>query len=165
MNLKSKIFIGGLFVFGFTVLSVLSDYASFYSPFSNTVVLPVVLSFDLGLSKISTFMVAAIPMTIFYLCWSVKFINKSYIIAKPTFILVVIASISSVIYNLYFYKVGFQFHGHLQTLLLCYNLVAITLLGILYKLNEKRPNIKNCLGFNVLFFCWLGWSAYPAVMG
>lgn len=162
MSINLKIFIGSLVVFASCILTMIANYPKVYSPYSFSVVIPALLVGELGLSEFQMYIAAATPTVVLYLIWSIFFVNKSFIVSKPTIVLSAILIVLSVIFNVSSYQYGIKYQGILHTILMyAYNLGILATLLVVFKFNKANPSQNNCLGFNILLFSWLGWCAFP----
>lgn len=162
MSTNSKIIYGSLIVFMACILTIFASYPKLYSPYSFSVVIPVLFISELGLSRIAMYILAAMPTVTLYLIGSFFFINKSLKISKPTIVVSLILITLSIVFNIYGYEYGIKYQGWLHTIVMyAYNISFLIALSFVYKSNKTNPKLNNCLGFNVLLFSWLGWSAFP----
>lgn len=162
MKLNFKIFIGGLIVMAACFLTINSNFPILSSPYSLIVTIPLLLASFLQLDKESAYLLSLIPLVSLYLFWSLIFIKPPYTIPKPTLWLVVFFIILSTVFNVYSFQYGVKYQGLTHTLVMyAYNVIFMTSMFITYQRNVSNPNIINCLGFNIIFFSWLGWSAFP----
>ena len=162
MGIKSKIFFGSLVVLIACILSMIANYPKIYSPYSFSVVIPALFISELGLSRVPMYILAAIPTVTLYLIWSFFFINKSLKISKPTIAISLILIILSLVFNVHGYEYGIKYQGLLHTFVMySYNISFLVALMLIFKSNKTNPTLNNCLGFNVILFSWLGWSAFP----
>ena len=162
MGINSKIFFGSLVVFIACILTMFANYPKIYSPYSFSVVIPALFISELGLSRAPVYILAATPTVTFYLIWSFFFINKSLKISKPTIAISLILIILSIVFNVHGYEYGVKYQGLLHTIVMySYSISFIAALILIFKSNKTSQTINNCLGFNIVLFSWLGWSAFP----
>ncbi len=162
MRRKKLIVLGSIIVITFGLLTVIANYPKIYSPYSFTVVIPIIFLEKYQLNQYLWLLLGAMPVVILYLFWSLIFIKDTWKISKPSILLAIIMIISSIVFHAVSFEYGIQYQGILHTLVMClYTLSTIGILTIIVKKNIYQPTIKTCLSFHIILFSWLGWTALP----
>ena len=162
MSIIIKIYLGFLLVLSTGALTMTAGYPKIYSPYSFTVVIPVFMLYALALPGPLMLLLASLPNALLFLLSTRSTAHENFKISRLFTGISVLLVLLSLIFLFVSYDYGIQYQGLKHTLFMyLFNGIYIVSLIAAYIANNRKPSLNNSLVFRILFFCWLGWCAFP----
>ena len=134
------------------LFSVIPAFAIAATPLNNP---------ELPLRILVLNLLAAVPLTLAFLAWSLPNRSASAIPSRSRLLWLGI-SILSVPYFLLSWQYGMTWQGPKHTIgLAAINGLFVAMCGLLYVHNHRNPSVTSKLTFHGLLFTWLAWGAFP----
>jgi len=162
MNIKLKVILGLFLVLVVSSLTMSAGYPKIYSPYSLTVVIPLLALNTLGLSGILLVFCASLPKALLFFASTVPTMRGNAKVGRILAGLSAILMLLSIGFLFIFYDYGVQYQGKQHTLLMyLFNATLIGATITVFLVNFSRPTVNSSLLYSCLLFCWLGWCAFP----
>ena len=162
MRFNWTFFLGAIAVLTISSFTILSGSPKFYAPYSLSVAIPAFVVSGNGLPVIFRYLLSALPVTLFYCIFVTRQIDSEYRIKKAGLFISITVVILSLLYSFGSYQHGADYQGVTHTLLMyIFNLVVIFIFSFAYWLNNRSPNLISVTTTCTIYFCWLGWIAFP----
>jgi hypothetical protein len=148
-------------------LSVRAAVPTVGSPFALLSTLFALLVFDLRIFDGDRFrglahILAALPVVILFLVWSIHLMRRKPRIPRRSEVLYATVILLSVIYFASAWGGGAQRQGLFHTsILLLMNVGFAALTSFILFKNRLAPKYSSSLAFHAILFSWLGWCAFP----
>lgn len=153
---------GALLLWGAAWATVSAGYPRLYSPYSVSVVIPLLAVYWMPGGKYAVLTTATFPIPALFVVWSWPLLRGWERIPRRTKVAAIVLVSLSFCFLVLGWRLGVKYQGAFHTTAMgVFNAAFWAVLLLLYRTNARTPSYVSNFLFHWVLFGWLAWVGFP----